>query len=59
MPKDYHSKQRFEEAREALARSKKKTKAVGSRVQGPDAQYNTNMMGKQPVSVYPALKVRV
>lgn len=58
MPKDYHSKRRLEEAREELAR-KKKPKAVGSRVQGPDAQYNTGMMGKQPVSVYPALKVRV
>ena len=58
MPKDYHSKRRLEEAREELAR-KKKPKAVSSRVQGPDAQYNTGMMGKQPVSVYPALKVRV
>jgi len=56
MAKDYRRKERVEALREELARSKKKTKAVGSRVQGPDAQYNTGMMGKQPVAVFPRLK---
>ena len=36
--------------------AKKKKRPIGSRVQGPDAQYNTGMMGKQPVAVYPRMK---
>lgn len=36
--------------------SKKKAKPMGYRTQGPDAQYNTMMMGKQPVAVFPRLK---
>ena len=34
----------------------KRKKMVGTRVQGPDAQYNTRTMGKQPIAVYPKMK---
>jgi hypothetical protein len=56
MPKDYRYKERIEARREELAKSKRKTKAIGSRVQSPDQQYATGMMGKQPVAVFPRLK---
>lgn len=42
----------------AAKRAKKKrvAKPVGSRVQSPDQQEKTMMMGKQPVAVFPRLK---
>lgn len=39
-----------------LASKLRKNKAVGSRVQSPDMQEKTMMMGKQPVKVYPAMR---
>jgi len=34
----------------------KRAMKIGTRVQGPDAQYNTRTMGKQPIAVYPKMK---
>lgn len=40
-----------------MAKKKKRVpKPIGSRVQGPDMQEKTMMMGKQPVAVFPRLK---
>jgi hypothetical protein len=36
--------------------AKRAMKKIGTRVQGPDAQYATGTMGKQPIAVYPKMK---
>lgn len=40
----------------AKMKANKKVKPIGSRVQSPDQQYATGMMGKQPIAVFPRLK---
>ena len=39
-----------------MAKKKRVAKPIGSRVQSPDMQEKTMMMGKQPVAVFPRLK---
>lgn len=40
----------------AMKAKKRLAKPVGYRVQSPDMQEKTMMMGKQPVAVFPRLK---
>ncbi len=43
-------------AKAKVAKKKRVPKPVGYRVQSPDQQEKTGMMGKQPVAVFPRLK---